>query len=167
MYQIQQPYINQSNDILVPYLLIKSSTMFALLLLRLRVKQKALQLLFYFFLSFLLVSVFRRTVKSFLATFYHLLPSKCVSRSGLFHWTNLKKVFIRLILKFLFETRVAYDLPSEKILMPEVSGHIESGIFSICSKITVYARMFIFSLPQCLWLSNLTGWWNTMRGSYP
>ena len=74
-------------------LLIKSSTLFALLLLRLRVKQKALQLLFYFFLSFLLVSVFRRTVKGFLATFYHLLPSKCVIKVGLISLDKLKKSF--------------------------------------------------------------------------
>ena len=35
----------------------------------------------------------------------------------------------------------------------------------ICSK-TVFAGMFIFPLPQCLWPSNLAGWWLTMRSSF-
>ena len=84
-----------------------------------------------FFLSFLFVTVSGWTTKSFLGLLYHLL----------------------------FGMRVAQDMPCdlEKIIMVEVSQHMQSRISRICGKISVFARMFISPLPQCLWSPNLAG----------
>ena len=55
----------------------------------------------------------------------------------------------------------------QKIKMAEVSEHIQSRIFHICCKITVFAGMFISLLPQCMWPPKLMGWALTMKGSQP
>ena len=50
-----------------------------------------------FFLFVLLLAIFRRTAKGFSGTFYHPLPSKCVTKIRLILLGTLKKVFARIV----------------------------------------------------------------------
>ena len=63
-----------------------------------------------------------------------------------------------MFFKLLLETRMAHDKSCalEKIVMTEECRNIQSPIFisSICGKITVLARIFIYPLPQCLGHQN-------------